>query len=284
MARRFGSFDESDVRVRPGKGSRPRTKDRPKHEDAIVGRVTAVDRGRWTTLLLEGSEGSAPLASRARPHGTVVVAMRARELGRKGIVVGDVVGLVGDVSGAPDTLARIVRVHDRSTMLRRTADDTDPVERPIVANADQLVVVSALADPAPSPGLIDRCLVAAYDAGMDPLLVLTKADLTDPELDGRWLDFVAERATDADGEIQTSVRTDVAAFSTAATAAGSGANSEARMRSARAKPPTARVAPSGMSATASADEETTLSMTATVDGRRRCTGVPPPHASPGRRG
>ncbi|WP_199847382.1 ribosome small subunit-dependent GTPase A [Janibacter massiliensis] len=179
---RYDAWDESAAKVRPGRrGSRPRTKDRPKHEDAVPAVVTGVDRGRWTTLLLEGSEGSAPLASRARPHGTVVVAMRARELGRKGIVVGDVVGLVGDVSGAPDTLARIVRVHDRSTMLRRTADDTDPVERPIVANADQLVVVSALADPAPSPGLIDRCLVAAYDAGMDPLLVLTKADLTDPE-------------------------------------------------------------------------------------------------------
>lgn len=179
---RYDAWDESAAKVRPGRrGSRPRTKDRPKHEDAVPAVVTGVDRGRWTTLLLEGSEGSAPLASRARPHGTVVVAMRARELGRKGIVVGDVVGLVGDVSGAPDTLARIVRVHDRSTMLRRTADDTDHVERPIVANADQLVVVSALADPAPSPGLIDRCLVAAYDAGMDPLLVLTKADLTDPE-------------------------------------------------------------------------------------------------------
>ena len=66
-------------------------------------------------------------------------------------------------------------------MLRRTADDDDPVERVIVANADQLVVVTALADPEPRPRLIDRALVAAYDAGMDPLLCLTKADLADPE-------------------------------------------------------------------------------------------------------
>ena len=37
MARRFSSYDEydeSDVRVRPGKGSRPRSKDRPSHKDA----------------------------------------------------------------------------------------------------------------------------------------------------------------------------------------------------------------------------------------------------------
>ena len=103
--------------------------------------------------------------------------MRARELGRKGVVVGDRVALVGDVSGDPDTLARIVRVEPRISALRRTADDDDPFERIIVANADQLVIVTALADPEPRPRLIDRCLVAAYDAGMDPLLCLTKADL-----------------------------------------------------------------------------------------------------------
>ena len=51
----------------------------------------------------------------------------------------------------------------------------------IVANADQLVVVTALADPEPQPRLIDRALVAAYDAGMEPLLCLTKADLADPD-------------------------------------------------------------------------------------------------------
>ena len=37
-------------------------------------------------------------------------------------------------------------------MLRRTADDTDPVERVIVANADQLVIVTALADPSRGRG------------------------------------------------------------------------------------------------------------------------------------
>jgi ribosome biogenesis GTPase len=66
-------------------------------------------------------------------------------------------------------------------VLRRTADDDDPVERVVVANADQLVVVTALADPAPRPRLIDRCLVAAYDAGLDVLLCLTKPDLAPPD-------------------------------------------------------------------------------------------------------
>ena len=107
--------------------------------------------------------------------------MKARELGRKGVVVGDRVALVGDLSGAPDSLARVVRVEPRRSVLRRTADDTDPVERIVVANADALVVVTALADPEPRLGLIDRCLVAAYDAGLAPLLCLTKADLASPE-------------------------------------------------------------------------------------------------------
>ena len=107
--------------------------------------------------------------------------MKARELGRSGVVVGDRVALVGDLSGEPDTLARIVRVEPRTSMLRRTADDDDPYERVVVANADQLAIVTALADPEPRPRLIDRCLVAAYDAGLRPLLCLTKSDLASPE-------------------------------------------------------------------------------------------------------
>ena len=65
-------------------------------------------------------------------------------------------------------------------MLRRTADDTDPVERLVVANAEQLVIVTAVADPVPRTGFVDRCLVAAYAGGLSPLLCLTKADLADP--------------------------------------------------------------------------------------------------------
>jgi len=157
-------LDEDDVRVRPSRGTRPRSKERPRHEDAEPGRVVTVDRGRYACLV----------------DGRDVVAVKARELGRKAVVVGDRVALVGDLSGRPDAMARIVRVEPRTTVLRRSADDTDPVERVMVANADQLAVVVALADPEPRPRLVDRYLVAAYDAGLDPLLVLTKADLADP--------------------------------------------------------------------------------------------------------
>jgi len=89
--------------------------------------------------------------------------------------------VVADTSGEEGTLARIVQVEDRRTVLRRTADDDDPYERPIVANADQLVIVTALADPPPRTGMIDRILVAGFDAGIAPLLCLTKADLASPD-------------------------------------------------------------------------------------------------------
>ncbi|WP_053914581.1 ribosome small subunit-dependent GTPase A [Streptomyces sp. SCSIO 75703] len=165
--RRYGKHtDEDDIRTRPSRrGNRPRTHLRPKHEDASEGLVLTVDRGRLTCLVGD----------------RVVVAMKARELGRKAAVVGDRVALVGDLSGRKDTLARIVRIEERTSVLRRTADDDDPYERVVVANADQLAVVTALADPEPRPRLIDRCLVAAFDGGLTPLLVMTKSDLAPPE-------------------------------------------------------------------------------------------------------
>jgi ribosome biogenesis GTPase len=126
--------------------------------------VTSVDRGRYGCMA----------------DGRLIVAMKARELGKGSVVVGDRVALAGDTSGGEGTLARIVRVEPRTSALRRSADDTDPQERIIVANADQMVIVCALAQPAPNLRFIDRCLVAAYDAGLDPLLLLTKADLASP--------------------------------------------------------------------------------------------------------
>ena len=162
-----GRYSDQDVEHydRPRRRTRPRTKERPTYDEAEDAVVVTVDRGRFTLLLDD----------------RVVLAMKARPLGRKGVVVGDRVRVVGDTTGDEGSLARIVEVDPRRTVLRRTAEDDDPVERVIVANADQLVVVTALADPEPQPRLLDRALVAAYDAGMTPLLCLTKSDLADPE-------------------------------------------------------------------------------------------------------
>ena len=169
MARRFSSYDEydeSDVRVRPGKGSRPRSKDRPSHKDARFGMVVTKDRGRWGVVLDDG---------------TLVNCVRARQLKRTSIEIGDRVGVVGDTSGAKDTMARIVKRADRTSVLRRTADDTDPYERIIVANAELLLIVVAAADPPPRTGFVERALIAAFVGGVRPVVCVTKSDLEDPE-------------------------------------------------------------------------------------------------------
>ena len=86
MARRRP--DESDIRIRPPRSTRPRSKDRPEHKSAVSARVVTVDRGR-TLCRTE--------------VGVFVNAMKARELGKNSVVVGDLVNLVGDTSGAEGT-------------------------------------------------------------------------------------------------------------------------------------------------------------------------------------
>ncbi len=163
-------FDESSVRVRPNpKANRPRTKRRPAHADAQIARVLGVDRGRYTVLVDEDG-----------PDERRVLATRARELRKQPIVNGDRARVVGDLSGDDGTLARIIGIEERTSLLRRSADDTDQVERVIVANADQMLIVVAAADPEPRERLVDRYLVAALDAGIRPMLVVTKTDLADP--------------------------------------------------------------------------------------------------------
>ena len=160
MVRRY---DESDVRTRPSRSTRPRSKDRPTHLNAINALVTRVDRGRTTCITDDG---------------TVVTAMKARELGHQSVVVGDFVGIVGDTSGAAGSLARIVTVQERKNSLSRTVDDAAKVERIIVANIDQLIIVVAASNPEPRRGLIDRFLVSAFSEGVKPIILITKTDLS----------------------------------------------------------------------------------------------------------
>ncbi|ASO22483.1 ribosome biogenesis GTPase [Actinoalloteichus hoggarensis] len=199
------SLDESDIRVRPNRrGTRPRSKRRPDHAGASQAMVVAVAKGRWTCAL-------------ERDPRRLVTAMRARELGRTPVVVGDLVELVGDTTGVAGSLARIVRVAERTSVLRRTADDTDPYERVVVANAGKLIIVSALADPPPRTGFIDRCLVAAFAGGLSPVLCLTKADLAAPDrLTALYAELsvpvVVTRADTEPAELRAELADDVSAM------------------------------------------------------------------------
>ncbi len=159
-------LDEDDVRIRPKRSSRPRTKDRPDYSSAELARIIAVDRGR-SAALIENT-------------GVEVTAMKARELGKKSVVVGDIVRIVGDTSGKTDTLARIVAVEPRTNELTRTVEDDAGMERMIVANVDQIGIVLAAASPEPRHGFVDRALVVAFDQRIKPLIIITKCDLADP--------------------------------------------------------------------------------------------------------
>ena len=159
-------LDESDVKVRPNpKGNKPRTKNRPSYEDAPTGMLVQVDLGRYQVSLQDGQ---------------IITATLAKELRKNGAVVGDQVALAGDISGQEGALALIVKVLERSSLLRRSADDSDQVERVIVANATAMLIVAAVTNPEPRTRLIDRYLAAAYDAGLHPAIVFTKSDLADP--------------------------------------------------------------------------------------------------------
>jgi ribosome biogenesis GTPase len=160
-------LDETDIRFRPNpKGNKPRTKNRPEYKNAQIGMVLGVDLGRYRVLLDDEKR--------------MVNATLAKELRKQGPVVGDRVALTGDTSETVGALARVVRIEPRSTLLRRSADDTDQVERVIVANATQMLIVVSIANPEPRTRLIDRYLAAAFDAGLKPILCITKTDLADP--------------------------------------------------------------------------------------------------------
>lgn len=95
------------------------------------------------------------------------------------IVVGDQVrfrdtGLT-DEQGRPEAV--IEQVLPRATILTR-ADSFKAIEQqPIVANAQQMLIVASLLEPEVRWGLIDRMIVAALSGGLQPILCLNKIDL-----------------------------------------------------------------------------------------------------------
>jgi len=170
------SREEDDVRVNNSRQfgasnkARPRTKDRPDYSDAQTAKIIEVDRGRVKALIESNSDSNIK---------TEVTAMKARELGKKSVVVGDLVSVVGDLSGTEGSLARVVTVLPRKNSLTRTIDDHVNDERVIVANVDQMGIVVAAANPEPREGFIDRALVVAFDQGIKPIIIMTKQDLAD---------------------------------------------------------------------------------------------------------
>jgi ribosome biogenesis GTPase len=97
------------------------------------------------------------------------------------VVVGDEVrfrdSLMHNDLQVPESV--IEQVMPRRTVLTRTGSFHTHEQQAIVANADQVLIVVSLAQPAVKWGLVDRMIVAAQSGGLTPLVCLNKIDLAE---------------------------------------------------------------------------------------------------------
>ena len=130
------------------------------------GRVLRVD----AKVCLVDVDGEEILAV---PRGTLFESLGDQ---KNPIAVGDFVevSLDGDPVG-------VESVQRRANYLGRTASSHDPREQVIVANVDQLFIVSSLAKPGFSSQRTDRILAACVWHEIPVVLVLNKTDLADAE-------------------------------------------------------------------------------------------------------
>jgi len=130
----------------------------------------------------------------ARVHPALVAALGSP------LVVGDRI----TVAALPGGQLLAVEARPRASVMVRPEVDRGRTPQPLVANAQTLWIVVAVAEPEPRAGLIDRFLVAAAAGGFAARLCVTKCDRgVGGELE-RWL-----RLYDAAGvgHLHTSVRT-----------------------------------------------------------------------------
>jgi len=67
--------------------------------------------------------------------------------------------------------------HGRAGVVEKVLPRSTVLVRPPVANVDQAVMVFALREPDPNPGLVDRFLIAASVNRIEPILCFNKSDL-----------------------------------------------------------------------------------------------------------
>ena len=105
------------------------------------------------------------------------------KVSKTAIVVGDRVRFresgVTDELGRPEAV--IEEVLPRDTILTRTESFKGQQQHPIVANAQQMLIVVSVVHPAVRWGLVDRMLIAAQSGGLRPILCLNKVDLGSPD-------------------------------------------------------------------------------------------------------
>jgi ribosome biogenesis GTPase len=93
------------------------------------------------------------------------------------VAVGDVVWFRLTAGGQGVREGMIERVEPRHGVLSRTSRGRQHV---MVANVDQLLIISSAAEPFLKPHLIDRMLVSTEQAGIPAVICINKVDLVDP--------------------------------------------------------------------------------------------------------
>jgi len=96
-----------------------------------------------------------------------------------GVAVGDEVM----VSATDQKEGLVEGVLPRRTMLTRPDAFSATRRQLMVANADQLLIVSSWKDPLLWPELIDRCLIAADISELEPIICVNKADVIEDDLE-----------------------------------------------------------------------------------------------------
>jgi ribosome biogenesis GTPase len=112
-----------------------------------------------------------------------VVRKTLMKVGGTSVIVGDRVRFRAtgstDEQGRPEAV--IEEILPRGTILTR-ADSFKQIEsHPIVANAEQMLIVASIAQPAVKWGLVDRMIVAARGGGLRPIVCLNKVDLAESD-------------------------------------------------------------------------------------------------------
>ena len=129
-----------------------------------------------------------------------------------GVIVGDLVRFRDEPALNDDKKfeGAIVYVEPRRTVLTR-ADSFKSIENhPIVANADQMLIVASVLSPRVKWGLVDRMLIAAEAGGLKPIVCLNKTDLAadDPDALAEARAAMAHYATMGIAVVEASVIND----------------------------------------------------------------------------
>jgi ribosome biogenesis GTPase len=86
---------------------------------------------------------------------------------------------VGDPDAPPAGV--IEEILPRATVLTRADSYKGITQHPIVANAQQMLIVASVRQPRIKWGLIDRMIIAAKSGGLLPVFCLNKIDLAEPD-------------------------------------------------------------------------------------------------------